>query len=92
MERYTNEMQPPTTPASLEAMARTLDEIRGDVKLAVKTATEAREFARKSSESATKIASAASLPLFLKAAIIFAGSAVGGFGASLVIRLVSAVI
>jgi hypothetical protein len=78
MERYTEDMQPPTTPASLEAMAKTLDEIRNDVKAAVRVSTEARDFARRSNDNMKLLAAAAVVPTLVRIGILFAGSVAGG--------------
>lgn len=89
--RYTDEPTH-TTPASLEAMARTLDEIRKDVKEAVATATEARDFAKQSSDFAGKLVAYNSLPTSVKIAAIIGGAALGGGGVSMVFHFLKSLI
>ncbi len=97
-ERYTEE-QTYTTPASLEAMAKKLDEIDHHVRTAATTALEARDcakesrdFAKQSSEHAAKLVAAQALPASVKIAAIIGGAALGGGGVTLIFHLLHVLI
>jgi len=81
LKPYTEE-QTYTTPASLEAMAKKLDEIDHHVRQAVSTAVEARDFAKQSSDFASRLVKYQSLPGYVKVAAIVGGAALGGGGVS----------
>jgi hypothetical protein len=79
LKPYTAE-QTYTTPASLEAMAKKLDEIDHHARQAVAASREARDFAKQSSDFAGRLVQYQSLPNYVKIAAIVGGAALGGGG------------
>lgn len=91
LKPYTEE-QAYTTPASLEAMARKLDEIDRGVKEAISTSIQARDFAKQSSDFAGKLVKYQALPTFVKIAAMVGGSAIGGGVISLALHLLTKIV
>lgn len=89
MERYSEDNAEVTTPATMTGLAKKLDEIGRDVKMAVSTAGEAREFSQKAHDYIAGIHKARTMPLAAQVMILFAGSAVGGLGAGVVLSCVA---
>jgi hypothetical protein len=91
LKPYTDE-QTYTTPASLEAMARKLDEIDHHVRASAATAREARDFAKESRDFAVKLVTLQALPKIVKIAAMVGGSAIGGGIVSLAFHLLTKVV